>query len=448
MPPAIVAAVFPQAPAAAAGSPQHLPVEPHDRGPARQLAVAAAAAEPAAVPATAARRPADAGLPAARLARRPNLAGDRFIFLVDTSASMSGTDVAPTRLEAAKQQILGMIDQMRSTDVAMLISFSDIARVEQSFTNSRPLLRQKVNQIRPTNRTSDLREALRAAAGLANPGRTSEPGNVQDVQVADPRPATLYLYTDGGFAAVPEFSLGNLEPQVHADRHRQRRSNVAIAAFTAERNPEKPTQLQAFARLENTGGEAVTVEVSLYRDGKLLDAAQTTVPADGSAGVQFDLEDLESGTLQAAARTPGPPGPGQRRLHRDQPAAQCPRAAGDPRLGAAAIRPGDRGGPAAGRCRDRRAGEAGDERTAGTGRRRLLRPDHLRPLCAAEGPGGEHAVHRQSAALVRLVGGRERKCAARDRHRPRASADAVRRTGQRERHRGLSGDRPRRAARS
>ncbi|MCA9169173.1 MAG: BatA and WFA domain-containing protein, partial [Planctomycetales bacterium] len=58
---------------------------------------------------------------------------DRKIFLVDTSASMSATDVAPSRLELAKQQILNIIDNdLKSGDVAMVISFSDRPIVEQS----------------------------------------------------------------------------------------------------------------------------------------------------------------------------------------------------------------------------------------------------------------------------------------------------------------------------
>lgn len=229
--------------------------------------------------------------------RGAQLVGNRFIFLVDTSASMTATDIEPTRLEAAKKQILGLIDQLRADDVALVISFSNVARVEQSFTSNRSLLRQKINQIKATNRTSDLREALRAAAGLANPGRTSDAENANDVQVAEALPATLYLYTDGGFSAVPDFSLGNLTPK-YIPLGTDSPQNVGIVAFTAERNPEKPDQWQAFARLENSGDDEVRLEVSLSRDGGLADAQTVAVPAHGQAGVEFKLPEIERATLQ------------------------------------------------------------------------------------------------------------------------------------------------------
>jgi hypothetical protein len=225
------------------------------------------------------------------------MTGDRFIFLVDTSASMSADDIKPTRLQAAKDRIVGMIDQMETDDVAMIISFSDVARVEQSFTSSRSLLRQKANRIRPTNRPTDLREALRAAAGLANPGRSSDAENINDVQVADALPATLYLFTDGGVSAVPEFSLGNLDPQ-YIRIGTPAPHNVAIAAFTAEQNPDRPGQLQAFARLENTGTKSVTAGVSLYLNDELIDATEVVVPEEDSRGVSFELQDLDKGLLR------------------------------------------------------------------------------------------------------------------------------------------------------
>ncbi|MCA9100531.1 MAG: BatA and WFA domain-containing protein, partial [Planctomycetales bacterium] len=73
-----------------------------------------------------------------------SLSGDRFIFIVDNSASMQATDVSPTRLDAAREQVADLIDQLDSGDVAMLISFAESARVEQPFTNNRSLLRERL----------------------------------------------------------------------------------------------------------------------------------------------------------------------------------------------------------------------------------------------------------------------------------------------------------------
>lgn len=228
--------------------------------------------------------------------RGTNLVGNRFIFIVDTSASMSATDVDPSRLEAAKKHALDLIEQMESDHVAMVISFSDVPRIEQAFTNNRSALRQAVNKIAQTNRQTDISEALRAASGLANPGRTSQAGT-SDVQVADALPATMYIISDGGVPAVPDFAPGNLTAR-YIKIGTATPQNVGIIAFSTQRNPEKPGQLQAFARLENSGAENASVDVALYLDGALVDASSETVPTDDAHGVSFVLNDVESAILK------------------------------------------------------------------------------------------------------------------------------------------------------
>ena len=87
------------------------------------------------------------------------LEGQRFIFLVDNSASMSATDAtdAPNRLDEAKK----------------LVSFADTPLVVQEFTDNRRLLRERLASIEPSVRGTDLHGALDLADGLANPGRVS-----------------------------------------------------------------------------------------------------------------------------------------------------------------------------------------------------------------------------------------------------------------------------------
>src|ERR1043165_784179 len=78
------------------------------------------------------------------------LEGKRFVFLIDTSASMGATDLPPSRLDQAKRQAVDFIEEMEAGAVAMVISFSNVAKVEQAFTDNRRLLRTKIELIEPT----------------------------------------------------------------------------------------------------------------------------------------------------------------------------------------------------------------------------------------------------------------------------------------------------------
>jgi hypothetical protein len=233
------------------------------------------------------------------------LLGDRFIFLIDTSASMGANDQAPSRLDEAKQQAIALIEKMDEGDSAMVISFSDVARVEQPFTTSRRELRSRVELIEPTNRPSDLSEALRAANGLANPGHTSDANDPADadIQTAEAMPADLYVFSDGGFQSVPNFKLGNLNP-TYVKIAGEEQHNIAIASFSTDANPEKPGQVQAFARIENFSDIEETVEASLLLNDTLLDAQKVTLPPrgekglPGASGIRFEMNEIESGVLK------------------------------------------------------------------------------------------------------------------------------------------------------
>ncbi len=232
---------------------------------------------------------------------RPGFSGttaisSRSIFLIDNSASMQATDVGGSRLEDAKKKVIEMIDSLGSRDVAMVIAFSNVADVRQGFVSDRRKLREAVSAIQPTNRTTDLNEALRAAAGLANPGRTSQLEDMGDVQVAEAMPATLYVFSDGGFAQ-PQFQLGNLSPKYIPIGNEQVK-NVGILAFTAERNLEKPEQVEAFARIRNFGKEPITITASLTMNDSLVDAAEVKLEAGGENGAAFQLKDITDGRLK------------------------------------------------------------------------------------------------------------------------------------------------------
>ena len=221
--------------------------------------------------------------------------GQRSIFAIDNSASMQATDQEPSRLEEAKRQVHELIDQMDRGDVAMLVSFADSARVEQMFTHSGRQLHRAVDAIRPTERLTSLSEALLVASGLANPGRSAD--DASDVPVADPLPATLYVFSDGKFPDVSDFSLGNLDP-VYTPIGSLEAANVGIEAFSVRRHVADSALLQAFARLGNFGRREASVSVELRMDGQVVDADEVQISAGETRSVAFDLAVVDAAVLE------------------------------------------------------------------------------------------------------------------------------------------------------
>ncbi|MEM6468402.1 MAG: BatA and WFA domain-containing protein [Planctomycetota bacterium] len=231
---------------------------------------------------------------------RPGTLGERssqgrMIFLLDASASMmaKGEADVESRFEQARKQIRERIDNMEQDETAMLITFSDRAEVLQSFTNDRNRLRDALERAEGTNRTTNIIGALQAADGLANPRRSSTTGDENDVQVADPMPADLLVYSDGGFQDVSEFNVGNLVP-IYQMIGSIKVNNLAITAFSADRNVERPGDAQAFATVRNFGDAEVECNVSLYVDGAWRDSEAISLKVDEETSLTFPLNQQES----------------------------------------------------------------------------------------------------------------------------------------------------------
>src|SRR3954466_2898681 len=62
--------------------------------------------------------------------------GQRYVIAIDNSASMSATDVAPSRLARAKQEAKKIVSSMEGDDLAMVIAFSDRARIVSNYTGN------------------------------------------------------------------------------------------------------------------------------------------------------------------------------------------------------------------------------------------------------------------------------------------------------------------------
>ena len=241
---------------------------------------------------------------APRLHGRPS-AGKHYVLVIDNSASMSATDVPPSRLEWAKAEAVKEIDAASDADRGMVIVFNSAAEIRQSYTADRDQLRRAVRDIAPTNRPTRFEEALALAGSLANPGRSTEdesvrpenpePGKERTYAAAEGMAAEVHLFSDGRFADVPDFALANLRMTFHAPENAGT-DNVGVVGLGAIRDPDDPGKVQAFATVANYRREPTRVTLKLDvldADGNLRDARTESVniearkvvePAEGEPG--------------------------------------------------------------------------------------------------------------------------------------------------------------------
>jgi hypothetical protein len=197
--------------------------------------------------------------------------GKHYILMIDNSASMSATDVAPNRLEWAKAEAVKEIDAATDADFGMLIVFNSRAEIRQSYTSDRSILRNRVREIEATERTTNIEEALNLADSLANPKTSAEneavkpdnaePGKERTYAAPEGVKAEVHLYSDGRFADVQNFTLGNLDLRYHAAGVGS--NNVALVDLNAVRDENDKSQIQVFARILNFSDQEVSLKVKL-----------------------------------------------------------------------------------------------------------------------------------------------------------------------------------------
>lgn len=184
------------------------------------------------------------------------------VILVDGSASMQATDVAPTRFEAARRAAEEIVAGLGSTDTATVIAVGSRPRVLASATGDRALLRRALRDAEPTVGQADWEAAFAlAAAGLAG---------VEKAQVV--------IISDG---ALPE-ALPPLPGEVRFVGVGGGAHNLAIVALAAR---EGASGAQAFLRVANSNSTDAEPLVEFLADGALFDARRLAVPARGSASL-------------------------------------------------------------------------------------------------------------------------------------------------------------------
>lgn len=90
-----------------------------------------------------------------------------FVIAIDSSSSMEANDIAPTRLDAAKETASFFVNQVSPGSKVGIISFSGNSLIETDLTDDTILIKQSINKIRLSSiGGTDLQEAVLTSSNL------------------------------------------------------------------------------------------------------------------------------------------------------------------------------------------------------------------------------------------------------------------------------------------
>ena len=213
------------------------------------------------------------------LERPAGLAGD-LVVVIDTSASMGATDVAPNRLEAAKAAVLDALRDLPGGGRVSVIAAAGSARVVANGTTDLGRVRQAIAALTVSNAPGDLADGLRLASALA--ARASD--------------AEVLVATDAALAATPDARVDAPVRVLRVGRDAKNQAIVAVAVRTA---PSAVTR-SVFVSVANLDLESAQRRVELWGDGILLEARDLFLEAQSRANVSIDDVPRDVGSSRSA----------------------------------------------------------------------------------------------------------------------------------------------------
>ncbi|MCC7119806.1 MAG: BatA and WFA domain-containing protein [Anaerolineales bacterium] len=208
----------------------------------------------------------------------PTVATGSLIILLDASASMNATDVAPSRFDAAKESVNAVINGLNPASALTLILVGETPEILIAAETDKTLLKSVLNKATATQGSADWPAAFALAAGATR---------------SDALESTIIIVSDGG---LPASGLPALPGEVQYLPVGASADNVAISALALRRNAATP---ELFAQVSNYGASAQTLRLSFYFNDALFDSRQMTLAAHSKQSLTLDDLANQAGIYKA-----------------------------------------------------------------------------------------------------------------------------------------------------
>lgn len=207
------------------------------------------------------------------------------VVLLDASASMRATDVAPSRFEAARVQARGWIERMSAADRMQLVLVDDSPRALTPLTADRAQLLAALDRAQPSLAAARWAPAV-ALAGLVN--------------AAAENAATVAVLSDG--ANIDALAFSALRIPVRFFPVGASGENLSVSALRLRRTA---AGVDAFVRVTNHGAQERAARLTIIIGAEPVDVRDVRVPPGDSIGLT--VRRLPAEAVAFAARiTPAP----------------------------------------------------------------------------------------------------------------------------------------------
>ncbi|MFL5641957.1 MAG: vWA domain-containing protein [Chloroflexota bacterium] len=213
------------------------------------------------------------------LERPAGLARD-VVVVLDTSASMGATDIAPNRLEAAKAGALAALRELPTGGKVSLIAADRRARIVVNETTDLGRVRQALDGIEVSSSRGDLGDALELAGKLA-----ARSGDAQ-----------ILVATDGALA-TPVTASAKVPAKVTVLPVGRERKNQAIVALAVRTAPSAVTR-SVFVSVANLDLERAARRLEVWGDGGLIEVRDLQLDPQARSDVAIDDVPRDVATLE------------------------------------------------------------------------------------------------------------------------------------------------------
>ena len=189
------------------------------------------------------------------------LQAQRVVLVVDHSASMNATDVAPSRLAAARQQASRLIRGLRARDEMAIVSVGSTPKVVCGLTGHQRTLQNALASIEPTDSPTRVPAAIELARRL----------------LADHPNPRIVLVSDGCFAEAKTLINDN---QIELVAVGTKAANVGITQFQVRRSLVDTIGYQVQLEVQNFSDEPVECRLEIDLEEQPVDVLPLKLAPD------------------------------------------------------------------------------------------------------------------------------------------------------------------------